>query len=53
MSVGRTDKEIALVPEISPRTVSTHLSRIYCKLAIRRRTQLVARYIADGGAQTI
>ena len=45
-SNGLSNKEIALVLEISPWTVSTHIQRIYGKLGIHRRAAL-ATYFAN------
>lgn len=43
-SEGLSNKEIALVLQISHHTVSTHLRRIYDKLGLNRRACL-ARYL--------
>ncbi len=40
---GMTNKRVARVLEISPRTVSTHLTRIYGKLWVRGRTAAVVK----------
>lgn len=40
---GRSNQEVADVLVVSVRTVESHLGRIYRKLAIRSRSQLIAR----------
>lgn len=40
---GRTNQEIAEALFLSPNTVKTHLSNIYRKLDVERRTQAIAR----------
>ena len=40
---GLTNKHIAKHLEISPRTVSTHLTRIYGKLWVKNRTAAVVK----------
>ena len=40
---GLTNKRVAKLLEISPRTVSTHLTRIYGKLWVRGRTAAVVK----------
>src|SRR5262245_23495020 len=40
---GRSNKEIGRTLVISPETVKTHLENVYCKLAVERRAQAVAR----------
>ena len=40
---GMTNKRVASVLDISPRTVSTHLTRIYGKLWVRGRTAAVVK----------
>ena len=42
VSLGRTNNEVAEHLGISPRTVETHLTRIYAKLGMRSRTELAA-----------
>jgi DNA-binding NarL/FixJ family response regulator len=37
---GMTNREIASKFDVTSRTIELHLTRIYRKLAIRRRTQL-------------
>lgn len=43
LSAGKTDRDIAAILEISPRTVHKHLQRIYEKLGVETRTAAVAR----------
>jgi DNA-binding NarL/FixJ family response regulator len=45
---GRTDKEIAAVLFLTPKTVGTQLSRIYRKVGVRSRTELAGRLRRDG-----
>ena len=40
---GLSNKEIGRTLVISPETVKTHLENVYCKLAVVRRAQAVAR----------
>ena len=40
---GRSNKEIAAVLFVTPKTVSTTLSRLYAKLGVHSRTELVRR----------
>jgi DNA-binding CsgD family transcriptional regulator len=44
---GRTNQAIATSLEISVWTVSTHLRRIFAKLAVSSRAEMVARLLAD------
>ncbi|TWB40594.1 LuxR C-terminal-related transcriptional regulator [Nitrospirillum pindoramense] len=43
LAAGRSNKEIALVLDISPNTVKTHLARLFEKLGAQRRTDAVNR----------
>ena len=43
---GLSNKEIAIVLQISPHTVATHLRRIYGKLGLRCRAQLAVQMFA-------
>ena len=43
VATGRANKEIAELLFISPRTVESHLGRIFRKLGVRSRSQLIAR----------
>ena len=40
---GRSNKEIADVLVLSPKTVAYHLSHVYAKVGVRSRSQLLAR----------
>ncbi len=40
---GRSNKEIAAVLFVTPKTVGTMLSRLYAKLGVHSRTELVRR----------
>ena len=44
-ALGLSDKKIAEKLCISVRTVSTHLTRIYCKNAVNNRSEAVALYL--------
>ena len=44
---GRTNQAIATSLEISVWTVSTHLRRIFAKLGVSSRAEMVARLLAD------
>lgn len=48
VATGRSNADVATVLFISPRTVSTHLDRIYAKLQLSSRAALT-RYLADSG----
>jgi DNA-binding NarL/FixJ family response regulator len=43
LAAGRSNKEIARQLEVSPNTVKTHVSRLFEKLSVRRRTEAIAR----------
>lgn len=45
-ALGRTTKEIADAIFASPRTVETHLHRVYRKLGVRSRVELTRRLVA-------
>jgi DNA-binding CsgD family transcriptional regulator len=46
VSEGKTNREIAAILFVSPKTVEFHLTRIYRKLEIHSRSELVRRMIA-------
>ena len=46
LAAGKTDKDIAAILAISPRTVQKHLQRIYEKLGVETRTAAAVRVIA-------
>jgi DNA-binding CsgD family transcriptional regulator len=45
LAAGKTDRDIAAVLGISPRTVHKHLQRIYEKLGVETRTAAVMRWL--------
>ena len=45
LSGGKTDRDIAEILGISPRTVHKHLQRIYEKLGVETRTAAVVRVL--------
>jgi DNA-binding NarL/FixJ family response regulator len=45
---GHCNKTIALVLDISAWTVATHLRRIFAKLEVSSRAEMVARALQDG-----
>ena len=47
LAAGKTDKDIAAILEISPRTVQKHLQRIYEKLGVETRTAAVMRALTS------
>ncbi|MEC4673788.1 MAG: helix-turn-helix transcriptional regulator [Nitrospirota bacterium] len=42
---GKTNNEIGLILEISPRTASKHLEHIYTKLGVESRTAAVVQFL--------
>jgi DNA-binding CsgD family transcriptional regulator len=49
LAAGKTDRDIADILSISPRTVHKHLQRIYEKLGVETRTAAVMRVLAAAG----
>ncbi len=47
---GKANKEVAAALFLSPKTVEFHLSRIYRKLGIGSRAELIVRFAGDGAA---
>ena len=45
---GKTNRDVAAILFVSPKTVEFHLTRVYRKLDIRSRTELVRRMLAQG-----
>jgi DNA-binding CsgD family transcriptional regulator len=43
LAAGRSNKEIAQRLEVSPNTVKTHVSKLFEKLAVSRRTEAISR----------
>jgi DNA-binding NarL/FixJ family response regulator len=48
LAEGLTDREIAAALVISPRTVETHVAKLYRKLDVRTRIQAVSRAVSLG-----
>lgn len=49
---GGTNKEIAHEPDISEKTVKSHLSKAFTKLHVTRRTRAAVLFLADGWASS-
>jgi len=47
---GKTNREVAATLFVTPKTVEFHLTRVYRKLEIHSRSELVRR-MADGGTE--
>lgn len=47
VATGRTDRQIARLLFLSPRTVSKHVENLNAKLGVRSRTGAAARYLGD------
>jgi DNA-binding CsgD family transcriptional regulator len=47
VAAGKTDRDIAEIMAISPRTVHKHLQRVYAKLGVETRTAAVMRALAN------
>ena len=45
---GHSNKTIARIIDISPWTVATHLRRVFAKLEVSSRSEMVARVLSDG-----
>jgi DNA-binding CsgD family transcriptional regulator len=43
LSQGKTNKEIGVILEVSPRTVQKHLEHIYQKMGVESRTAAAAK----------
>ena len=43
LAAGRSNKEIARQLAVSPNTVKTHVSKLFEKLSVRRRTEAISR----------
>lgn len=43
LAEGRSNKEIAILLDVSPNTIKTHVARLYEKLGARRRTEAIRR----------
>lgn len=46
VAAGKTDRDVAAILDISPRTVHKHLQRVYDKLGVETRTAAVMRALA-------
>lgn len=46
---GCTDKEAAERLSMSPRTVDSHMRRLFERHDVRSRSQLVAKWLLEGG----
>lgn len=51
VAAGRTDREIATLLYVSPRTVHKHLEHVYDKLGVRTRTAAAMRVFGDAQAR--
>ena len=52
VAAGRTNQAIASTLDISAWTVSTHVRRIFAKLAVSSRAEMVAHMLACGDLET-
>jgi DNA-binding NarL/FixJ family response regulator len=48
LATGRSNAEIAEALFVSPRTVTTHVTRIYDKLGVASRAEAVSRTLREG-----
>jgi DNA-binding CsgD family transcriptional regulator len=48
---GATNKEAGAALFLSPKTIESHLSRVYRKLDVRSRTELVRRLVREGAIE--
>jgi LuxR family maltose regulon positive regulatory protein len=44
LATGTSAKDVAAALYLSPRTIEGHLARIYKKVGVRTRAELVAKY---------
>ena len=51
VAAGKTDRDIALLLQCSPRTVHKHLQRVYTKLGVETRTAAVMRVLGAASAE--
>ena len=51
VAAGKTDRDIALLLQCSPRTVHKHLQRVYTKLGVETRTAAVMRVLSAASAE--
>lgn len=49
---GLVDKEIARSLGVSPRTVDSHLQRLFERYRVHSRASLVAKWLLEGGVPT-
>ncbi len=45
---GRSNREVAVITGLTEKTVRNYLTRVFDKLGLRRRSELVALYVASG-----
>jgi DNA-binding CsgD family transcriptional regulator len=50
---GATNKEVAATLFLSPKTVESHLSRIYSKLGVRSRTELARQIVSEANTMAV
>jgi DNA-binding NarL/FixJ family response regulator len=44
VAAGMSNKQVAAALVVTPRTVETHLTRVYAKLGVRSRVELATRF---------